>query len=243
MNKLNHGLMQLMKKLQTFDSIMGGPSKGGEKKNTVAVVDSAKDEANQASSSKAGDKRKDGQNKTPAPTATFPYTRRLGIFRGRRSFDHAGPSPDTTPEANDDTGGQLFFSSSLCAAKPSSSLRETLDFSRVRSEHDVALLEDARQANKSGEKMNREHYGDLRRKIGGTYKDFFKSYVEDILYIYMDGKYVEEGWVDKTCKVCKKDRRGEARQVDKLGRYVHVACLEKSKSGNFSPGKLLYSTF
>ncbi|XP_062100936.1 uncharacterized protein LOC133806869 [Humulus lupulus] len=51
------------------------------------------------------------------PTATFPYTRRLGIFRARRSFDHTGPNPHTTPEANDVTGGQLF-SSSLCAAKP-----------------------------------------------------------------------------------------------------------------------------
>lgn len=49
----------------------------------------------------------------------------------------------------------------------------------------------------------------------------------------MDGQYVEEGWVDKTCKVCKKDTRGEARQVDKFGRYVHVACLEKANSGNF----------
>lgn len=49
----------------------------------------------------------------------------------------------------------------------------------------------------------------------------------------VDGQYVEEGWVDKTCKVCKKDTAGEPRQVDKLGRYVHVACLEKSNSGNF----------
>ena len=49
----------------------------------------------------------------------------------------------------------------------------------------------------------------------------------------VDGQYVEEGWVDKTCKVCKEDTRGEPRQVDKFGRYVHVACLEKSNSGNF----------
>lgn len=48
----------------------------------------------------------------------------------------------------------------------------------------------------------------------------------------VDGEYVEEGWVDKTCKICKKDTRGEARQVDNFGRYVHIACLDdKSKSG------------
>ncbi|CAN8279577.1 unnamed protein product [Cochlearia groenlandica] len=108
-------------------------------------------------------------------------------------------------------------------------LTDALDFAQVRSEKDAELLYEAREATKSGGKMSQEQYGALRRKIGGTYKDFFKSYVE------VDGEYVEEGWVDKTCKICKKDTKGEARQVDKLGRYVHVSCLQNppKSSGNF----------
>ncbi|RZC28868.1 Potassium transporter 2, partial [Glycine soja] len=58
------------------------------------------------------------------------------------------------------------------------SVTKALDFSQVRSAEDAQLIEEAREATRSGERMSREQYGALRRKIGGTYKDFFKSYVE-----------------------------------------------------------------
>uniref|UniRef100_A0A0E0JQF1 Uncharacterized protein n=1 Tax=Oryza punctata TaxID=4537 RepID=A0A0E0JQF1_ORYPU len=86
------------------------------------------------------------------------------------------------------------------------SITEALDFSQVRSEKDAELLYEAREATKDGGRMTKEQA--------------------------LDGEYVEEGWVDKTCKVCKKDTRGEPRQVDKLGRYAHVACLENPKPTN-----------
>ncbi|KAL3691609.1 hypothetical protein R1sor_005260 [Riccia sorocarpa] len=107
------------------------------------------------------------------------------------------------------------------------SITDALDFAQARSEKDAELLDDARTATKMGEKMSREQYGALRRKIGGTYKDFFKDSIDVV------GDYVEDGWVDKKCRYCKKDTGSEPRTVDNMGRYAHVACMEKAKSGNF----------
>lgn len=44
---------------------------------------------------------------------------------------------------------------------------------------------------------------------------------------------MDDGWVDKTCRVCKKDTSNDPRTKDSLGRYAHVTCLENEKSGNF----------
>lgn len=93
-----------------------------------------------------------------------------------------------------------------------SNITEALDFSQVRSSEDAELLAEAREATKSGGKMSREQviwlgfstrahmiiymvclftgifnfmqYGALRRKIGGTYKDFFKSYIEGMRIVF-----------------------------------------------------------
>jgi len=77
--------------------------------------------------------------------------------------------------------------------------------------------------------MSREQYAALRRKIGGTYRDFFKDSIDVV------GDYVEEGWVDKTCRYCKKDTEGAPRTKDSLGRYAHVECAENPppETGNF----------
>ncbi|KAH9534965.1 hypothetical protein CY35_17G029900 [Sphagnum magellanicum] len=109
------------------------------------------------------------------------------------------------------------------------SITDALDFAETRSEKDAELLNDARRATQSGDRMSREQYAALRRKIGGTYRDFFKDSVEVV------GDYVEEGWVDKTCRYCKKDTEGAPRTKDSLGRYAHVECAENPppETGNF----------
>ncbi len=122
-------------------------------------------------------------------------------------------------------------------------------------------------------------YAALRRKIGGTYRDFFKDSVDGKLLlctktagvcvqfkneksflklamkkliwitdwdweisrtvvlgtVAVVGDYVEEGWVDKTCRYCKKDTEGAPRTKDSLGRYAHVECAENPppETGNF----------
>jgi hypothetical protein len=63
------------------------------------------------------------------------------------------------------------------------------DFAETRSKSDAALLYEAKYGKLEGGKMTREQYMALRRKIGGTAKDYWKDWVE------VKGQYVDKGYV------------------------------------------------
>lgn len=67
---------------------------------------------------------------------------------------------------------------------------EALDFAATRSESDAILIAKARGMRK-GDKMSREQYMALRRKVGGTAKDYWKSFVD------VKGENVDKGYVAK----------------------------------------------
>ena len=67
----------------------------------------------------------------------------------------------------------------------------SFDLAEVRSKSDAALLYDAKYGKLQGGKMTREQYGALRRKIGGTAKDYWKDWVE------VKGEYTDKGYVAK----------------------------------------------
>ena len=59
------------------------------------------------------------------------------------------------------------------------------DFSAARSEDDAILIAKARGMRK-GQKMSPEQYQALRRKVGGTAKDYWKGWVD------VKGNYVDK---------------------------------------------------
>jgi hypothetical protein len=65
------------------------------------------------------------------------------------------------------------------------------DFAEVRSKSDAELLYEAKYGKLKDGKMTREQYMALRRKIGGTAKDFWKDSV-DVVGEYTDKGYVSE---------------------------------------------------
>lgn len=96
-------------------------------------------------------------------------------------FTHRTCSPPTHPSP-----ASTFPRSAIKAP----TFLEALDFAATRSEKDAVLIAKARGM-RAGEKMSREQYQALRRKIGGTAKDYWKSYVD------VKGANVDKGYVAK----------------------------------------------
>lgn len=63
------------------------------------------------------------------------------------------------------------------------------DFAEVRSKTDYELLYDAKYGKLQNGKMTPEQYQALRRKVGGTAKDYWKGWVE------VKGEYTDKGYV------------------------------------------------
>eukprot|EP00889_Picochlorum_renovo_P002760 jgi/Picre1/29790/NNA_005172.t1 len=72
---------------------------------------------------------------------------------------------------------------------PLGSIVGAFDFSEVRSKSDAELLYDARYGKLEDGKMSRAQYQALRRKIGGTAKDYWKDWVD------VKGEYTDKGYV------------------------------------------------
>lgn len=65
------------------------------------------------------------------------------------------------------------------------------DFADVRSKNDAELLYDAKYGDLENGRMTKEQYQALRRKIGGTAKDYWKTWID------VKGDYVDKGYVSK----------------------------------------------
>ncbi|KAF5827010.1 hypothetical protein DUNSADRAFT_1499 [Dunaliella salina] len=97
---------------------------------------------------------------------------------GGKDFAKPAPSVPKQEKKRDDGGGL-------------SGVIQALDFSQARSKGDAEILYETKDNWKPGQsKMSREQYAALRRKIGGTYKDYFKDYIEVDVF---DKTYTKQG--------------------------------------------------
>jgi len=138
----------------------------------------------------------------PAPVVETPSKKGFTLFGSKKT---AAPAPAPVVETPRKSGFSLFGGSKKTATKATSSkvdkasvyqkqesMLSAFDFSTARSQSDAELLYDARygKLDKDG-KMSKEQYAALRRKIGGTSKDFFKGWVD------VKGEYTDKGYVAK----------------------------------------------
>jgi hypothetical protein len=114
----------------------------------------------------------------------------------------AAPVPKVEPAPVKKTGFTLFGAKKATAAptgkvdkaaeyRKQESALSAMDFSRARSNKDAELLYDAKYGKLEGGKMSKEQYAALRRKIGGTAKDFWKTSID------VQGEYTDKGYVAK----------------------------------------------
>jgi len=72
-----------------------------------------------------------------------------------------------------------------------SSIISALDFVETASKSDAELLYEAKYGELKDGKMSKEQYAALRRRVGGSAKGFFKTWVE------VKGEYTDKGYVSE----------------------------------------------
>lgn len=135
----------------------------------------------------------------PAPAPVAPAKTGFALFGAKKA---AAPAP--APVAPAKTGFTLFGAKKAAAPAAASkkvdkageyrkreSALSAFDFSAARSRSDAELLYDARYGKLEGGKMSPEQYQALRRKVGGTAKDFWKTSIDVV------GEYTDKGYIAK----------------------------------------------
>lgn len=116
------------------------------------------------------------QQQKAAAAAAAAQTRRPALAPRRRAAVVVARATKTTAEPKTKKSPS-FLSQTISA----------LDFAETRSKRDAELLYEAKYGERGPDgKMTREQYQALRRKIGGTARDYWKDWVEeDVTPAYM----------------------------------------------------------
>jgi hypothetical protein len=86
------------------------------------------------------------------------------------------PTHKTCPHVTSNKPTSCSLTHSITPTQSFTALPAPADFAEVRSKSDAALLYDAKYGELEGGKMSKEQYQALRRRVGGTAKDYFKSW-------------------------------------------------------------------
>jgi hypothetical protein len=124
-----------------------------------------------------------GGNKKVAPKAAEPAApgKKAGFFGGGKKAV-APKAAVATPSKADEYKRRQGLGGIIGA----------FDFAEVRSQSDAELLYDAKYGKLQGGRMTAEQAAALRRKVGGTARDFWKTSVDVV------GEYTDKGYVDDT---------------------------------------------